>query len=114
MPRVLLIDDDVQALRLRQLILECESHEVFTATDPAEARRLFAETHPDIVVMDLRLPNPADGLALIRAFRALSPTVRLIVLAGRPLDLEGTPESHLVNAVLAKPARSAQLLSSLL
>jgi len=65
------------------------------------------------VVLDLRLPEANDGLALIREIRAAAPDVRIIVLAGWPLDIEGTPEAQMVNLVLAKPIRTAALVSAL-
>ena len=113
MSRVLLVDDDAPAIELRKLILEREGHQVSTATDPAQARALFSATSPDTVVLDLRLPEPTDGLSLIRAFRAASPTVRIIALCGWPPDLENTPEAEMVNLVLPKPIRTATLVSLL-
>ena len=68
---------------------------------------------PKCVVLDLRLPEAEHGLALIREFRAAAPEVRIIVLAGWPLDLEGSPEAQMVNLVLTKPIRTAALLESL-
>jgi len=113
MPRVLLVDDDAPALELRKLILEREGHQVSVATDPAQARALFAEVRPTHVVLDLRLPESSDGLSLIRAFRTASPTVRIIALCGWPPDIEGAPESQMVDVVLAKPTRTAALISAL-
>ena len=113
MARVLLVDDDAAALDLRKIILEREGHQISIASEPASARALFAETQPESVVLDLRLPEAKDGLALIREFRAAAPDVRIIVLAGWPLDLEGTPEAQMVNLVLAKPIRTATLVDAL-
>ena len=113
MARVLLVDDDAAALDLRKIILEREGHQVSMASEPDSARALFAETHPDNVVLDLRLPEAKHGLELIRQFRAAAPEVRIIVLAGWPLDLEGTPEAEMVNLVLAKPIRTATLVDAL-
>ena len=113
MPRVLVVDDDTAALALRKLILEREGYEVSAAADPQSARELFADVRPEIVILDLRLPEAADGLALIREFRAALPGVRMIVLSGWPLDLEGTPEAAMVDEVLTKPIRTAVLLQTL-
>jgi DNA-binding response OmpR family regulator len=113
MARVLLVDDDTAGLDLRKVILEREGHQISTASEPASARALFAEINPDSVVLDLRLPEAEDGLALIRDFRAAAPKVRIIVLAGWPLDLEGTPEAQMVDLVLAKPIRTATLVDTL-
>ncbi len=113
MAKVLLVDDDAPALELRKLILEREGHQVSIAADPTTARKLFFETPPDTVVLDLRLPDRADGLSLIRDLRAASPAVRIIALCGWPPDLENTPESQMVNLVLPKPIRSAMLVDAL-
>jgi CheY-like chemotaxis protein len=113
MARVLLVDDDAAALDLRKVILEREGHRISMASDPETARTRFTETHPECVVLDLRLPEAKDGLELIREFRGAAPDVRLIVLAGWPLDLEGTPEAEMVNLVLAKPIRTATLVEAL-
>lgn len=113
MARVLLVDDDAPALELRKLILEREGHDVSVARDPATARAHFSETPPDTVILDLRLPDPIDGLSLIRAFRTASPNVRIIALCGWPPDLENTPESQMVNLVLSKPIRTAALIEAL-
>ena len=113
MSRVLLVDDDAPALELRKLILEREGHQISTATDPTKARELFFETPPDTVVLDLRLPEPTDGLSLIRTFRTAAPAVRIIALCGWPPDLENTPEEQMVNLVLPKPIRTATLVSAL-
>jgi CheY-like chemotaxis protein len=113
MARVLLVDDDAAALDLRRIILERQGHQISTASEPDSARALFAETQPDNVVLDLRLPEAKDGLELIREFRAAAPDIRIIVLAGWPLDLEGTPEAQMVNLLLAKPIRTATLVDAL-
>ncbi len=113
MARVLLVDDDAAALDLRKLILEREGHQISIASEPVSARALFVETQPESVILDLRLPEATDGLALIREFRAAAPQVRIIVLAGWPLDLEGTPEAQMVDLVLAKPIRTATLVDAL-
>jgi DNA-binding NtrC family response regulator len=113
MARVLLVDDDAAGLDLRKVILEREGHQISMASEPASARALFAETQPECVVLDLRLPEAKDGLALIREFRDAAPDVRIIVLAGWPLDLEGTAEAQMVNLMLAKPIRTATLVNAL-
>jgi len=113
MARVLVVDDDAAALDLRKLILEREGHQIFAASDPVHARALFAEAQPQIAIVDLRLPEAADGLALIHDLRAAAPGLHIIVLSGWPLDLEGTPEAAMVNQVFAKPIRSAVLIDAL-
>lgn len=113
MAKVLLVDDDARALELRKLILEREGHDVSIAATSAAACKLFEEARPTHVVLDLRLPEPTDGLSLIRAIRTAAPSVQIIALCGWPLDLENTAESQMVNLVLTKPIRTATLVNAL-
>ncbi len=113
MSRVLFVDDDADELELRRLIFENHGYEVMTAGNAGDARSQFSATPPDSVILDPRLPDVEDGLALIREFRAASRDLKIVVLAGWPADLEGRPESTLVDAVLSKPVRSEVLLNAL-
>lgn len=115
MARVLLVDDDPDGLEIRKMLLEREGHRVLTAIDAATARERFREFAPECVILDLRLPSPEDGLALVREFREFpeaAPGLRIVVLAGWSADLEGRPERNLVDEVLAKPVRSERLMGA--
>jgi CheY-like chemotaxis protein len=112
MPRVLLVDDDAEQTSIRKLIFEHAGHEVSTANDCESARAAFRECAPQVIVMDLRIPNQGDGLALIREFRSTRPDVKIIALSGYADDLSGAPEAAMIDTVLAKPARSERLLSA--
>jgi DNA-binding response OmpR family regulator len=110
MLRLLLVDDDRDGLHMRRLIFEREGYLVFSEGAADGARRTFAENSPEIVVLDLRLPQAEDGLALIREFREHSPCVRIIVLSGWTGALHGRPEAAMVDALFEKPVRSAKLV----
>ena len=112
MANVLLVDDDPGGLEIRKMLLERDGHQVSTATEASAARDQFRESVPECVILDLRLPFPEDGLALVREFREAAPGVRIIVLAGWGADLEGHPEQELVDEVLAKPVRSERLINA--
>jgi len=128
MARVLVVDDDAIGLEIRKLILERAGHLVTAATDVETARRLFCESRPESVVLDLRIPELADGLALIREFRHASDDpdlsegqplrregdkVQIIVLSGWSSALLDLPEAAMVDLILTKPVRSEQLLSAI-
>ena len=113
MARVLVVDDDPAGLEIRKLILERHGHAVTGAADAPSARTAFRAAPPDTVILDLRLPQTEDGLALIREFRAARPALRIVILAGCATDLENRSEAALVDQVLAKPVRSARLLDAL-
>jgi CheY-like chemotaxis protein len=112
MASVLLVDDDPGGLEIRKMLLERDGHRVSTAVDAASARDRFHELAPDCVILDLRLPSPEDGLALVREFRETAPGVRIVALTGWRGDLDGHPEQALVDEVLAKPVRSERLITA--
>jgi two-component system, OmpR family, KDP operon response regulator KdpE len=81
MSRVLVVDDEPQILRAMRINLRARQYEVETAADGAQALHAASTRHPDLVVLDLGLPD-MDGLEVIRKLRAWT-TVPIIVLSGR-------------------------------
>jgi two-component system KDP operon response regulator KdpE len=81
MTRVLVVDDEPQILRAMRINLAVREYEVATASDGASALRAVAATHPDVVVLDLGLPD-LDGLQVIHALRGWT-NVPIVVLSGR-------------------------------
>src|SRR5258708_390327 len=118
MSSLLLVDDNTQVLDLYKLVLEQAGHQVLTAETCGRAVTLLAETDPEIVIMDLRVPEMADGLGLIRTLkdrvRPLGRTrAKVIVISGWIEDLFETPEKDSVDCVLSKPVRMEILLRSI-
>ena len=106
--RVLVVDDDAAALEIRRLVIERRGHSVILAGNASDARAAFA-AGCDVVVLDLRLPDAEDGLALIREFQP----VPIVVLCGNRGDIDGRPEAQMVVAILEKPVRSEVLLNAI-
>jgi two-component system, OmpR family, KDP operon response regulator KdpE len=79
--RVLVVDDDPQILRALRINLRARSYEVDVAADGATALRVAAAHPPDLVVLDLGLPD-LDGTDVIRGLRGWT-NVPIIVLSGR-------------------------------
>jgi two-component system KDP operon response regulator KdpE len=81
MTRVLVVDDEPQILRALRINLVARQYRVSTAATGAEALRAAVNDHPDLVVLDLGLPD-MDGVEVVRSLRAWSP-VPIVVLSGR-------------------------------
>ena len=81
MTRVLVVDDDPQIVRTLRINLELRGYAVDSATDGAGALRSAVRVRPDVVVLELGLPD-MDGLEVIRGLRAWT-RVPVIVLTGR-------------------------------
>lgn len=86
MTRVLVVDDEPQLLRALQINLRARSYEVVTASTGREALRVAAQSPPDIVVLDLGLPD-FDGGEVIRGLRGWT-DIPIIVLSGRSQSAE--------------------------
>lgn len=88
--KVLVVDDDVKTVELVRLYLDRDGYQVLTAYDGIEALRLARENSPDLIVLDLMLPD-IDGLEVCRTLRRES-AVPIIMLTARTTDqdkLEG-------------------------
>ena len=81
MTRVLVVDDEPQILRALRINLTARSYDVVTAVDGRQALAAAARALPDIVVLDLGLPD-IDGVDVIRGLRGWT-TVPIIILSGR-------------------------------
>jgi two-component system KDP operon response regulator KdpE len=79
--RVLVVDDDPAIARALRINLAAQGYHVTLAGDGAAALRAAADRHPDVVVLDLGLPD-LDGADVIAGIRGWSP-VPIIVLSAR-------------------------------
>jgi NarL family two-component system response regulator YdfI len=81
MPRILIADDHLIIRQGLRLILETEDgfELVGEAADGAEALKLCAELHPEVVLMDLRMPN-LDGITAIERLRETQPEIAVVIL----------------------------------
>ncbi|MFE9423319.1 response regulator [Kitasatospora sp. NPDC006697] len=81
MTRVLVVDDEPQIVRALVINLKARKYEVDAAHDGASALELAAARHPDVVVLDLGLPD-MDGVEVIKGLRGWT-RVPIIVLSAR-------------------------------
>ncbi|ATE56873.1 MULTISPECIES: response regulator [Actinosynnema] len=81
MTKVLVVDDEPQIVRALRINLSARGYQVLTAHDGAAALRAAAEGKPDVVVLDLGLPD-VDGTEVIAGLRGWT-TVPIIVLSAR-------------------------------
>ena len=81
MTRALVVDDEPQLLRALGINLRARGYDVRTAPDGATALSVAAEHRPEIVVLDLGLPD-LDGTEVISGLRGWS-GVPIVVLSAR-------------------------------
>ncbi len=79
--RILIVDDEAHIRELARLYLEQEGFQVLEASDGAEALRCWQNEAPDLIILDLMLPQ-IDGWQVCRTVRAHS-DVPIIMLTAR-------------------------------
>lgn len=111
--RILIVDDDPHALRLVSYAFEAEGYQVAVASSGAEALARLASERPDLVVLDVMMPD-MSGLEVCQRIRANPATARLPILmlsarglvADRVTGLRSGADDY-----LAKPADTSELLA---
>ena len=89
MAKVLIIDDEPGIRDLLDTLLSRKGYAVVLADGGRKGLELFRREHPDVVVLDLNMPE-MSGVAVLRQIRTLQPAQPVIVLTGA-----GTPEQEL-------------------
>ncbi|MDI6626263.1 MULTISPECIES: response regulator [Rhodococcus] len=110
--RVLVVDDEPQIVRALRINLNVRGFEVVSAASGGEALRVAANFHPDIVILDLGLPD-IDGIDVIAGLRGWT-DVPILVLSART-DSADTVEALDAGAddFVTKPFGMDELLARL-
>jgi two-component system KDP operon response regulator KdpE len=108
--RILVVDDEPEILRALRTNLAAHGYEVFTAASGAEAEALYGTRHPDLLLLDLGLPD-VDGAELIARLRAHS-AVPIVVLSVRGAERDKVRALDLgADDYLTKPFGVDELLA---
>ncbi|MGH1523040.1 response regulator [Leifsonia sp. L25] len=113
--RILLVDDQALVRLGFRMVLETEPdiHVVGEAADGAEAVRLAVETRPDVILMDVRMPN-LDGIEATRRIVTANPDARIIILTTFDLDEYAFGGLRAgASGFLLKDARPAELTAAI-
>ncbi len=77
--KVLVVDDEKNILRLYQAELGDEGYDVVVANSGREALELFETVNPDIVTLDILMPD-MDGIQVLRQMKEKKPNVPIVML----------------------------------
>lgn len=80
MTTILVVDDEPEVVRFVRRGLEAEGYRVLTSTDGGDGLRMALTRKPELMVLDLRMPE-VDGEAVIAAVLVSSPETRILVLS---------------------------------
>ncbi len=114
MPRILLVDDDKDHVKLFTMILENRGYSLDTYSDPAAALLKFKPNYYDLLLLDYRMPN-LNGLELFARLREIDSTAKALLLtANHEQFTEGelrVGQDYL--RVITKPISNEKLLAEI-
>ncbi len=111
--RILVVDDEKLIRQYIEALLTAEGYEVILAENAATARSTFAESAPDAVILDLKLPD-GDGMTLLKEFLDSDPETATLMLSAHG-DIGTAVEAVKLGAYsfLEKPPKTEVLLATL-
>ncbi|ACV64448.1 response regulator receiver protein [Desulfofarcimen acetoxidans DSM 771] len=101
--KVLVVDDQPGVRYLLNIIIEEEGHKVYTAQNGKEAVDMISLVHPELVLMDVRMPV-MGGLEALKIIKKISPDTEVVMMTA--YGAEDTVEAAMQNGALtciAKP-----------
>jgi DNA-binding response OmpR family regulator len=110
-PRLLLVEDDAAIAEPLSRTLRRHGYDVDWAPDGAAAQQLVAATRPDLVILDLGLPD-IDGIDVCRWIRATHHHLPIVMLTARSEELDAVLGLDTgADDYVTKPFRTAELLA---
>ncbi len=129
MSKILIVDDDIASSRTLQLHLNSQDHQVRLAASVDEGLAVAGEFHPDLIILDIRMPG-RSGLEGLPDFKALLPQTHIIMITAfhdmdstieamqqgaddyihKPIDIDELDAS--INKILDTSGESDELLCS--
>jgi DNA-binding response OmpR family regulator len=76
--KILIVDDDLHIRRLYKEELEEEGYDVVVASNGSEALELFEKENPDLVTLDILMPD-MDGIKVLRQMKEKKPRIPIIM-----------------------------------
>ena len=116
MARILIIDDDVQILKLLRKMLENEGYDVVDAVDGNKGLKLYREDPTDLVITDIIMPEK-EGIETIIDLRREFPEAKIVAMSGGGHG-EAEPYLHMAKGLgairtLTKPFGKEELLEAI-
>jgi len=114
--RVIICDDSLGFPSLLRAWLNDDGRftVIGTATGGEQAKELVGEQKPDLLVLDLLLPDAPDPAALIAELRTIQPTMRIMLVSSlHPTDLQQAGQAAGADGVCGKGATAAELAGRL-
>ena len=108
---ILVADDDANISQFVKSLLEQDGHRCVCASDGKEALALFAEIHPDLVIVDLLMPQ-VNGYEVAKAVKQGPHPPPVVLFTAISHSIPGEFKPELVDLWLKKPINGTKLRKS--
>lgn len=112
MPLILIADDNAQICGWLRAVLEAEGYRVLEAADGREAMATIERESPDLMILDMYLPEQ-DGLETILMLQGMQSPLKILAISGQPLqgyDILKIATAFGAHGALEKPFSRESLL----
>ncbi|MFA5087953.1 MAG: response regulator [Candidatus Omnitrophota bacterium] len=114
MAKILMIDDDQDFLAASKAVLESQGHQVVLADNALTGEASLATEKPDLVLLDIMMEQPDDGIALAHKLRKKGVKIPIVILSAvskvTGYDYGKCDEVLPCNAFLQKPVSPKDLI----
>ncbi len=112
--KILIVDDDPDMVEAGRIVLEREGYEVEGASNVTEGLAKLEETNPDLLILDVMMEEPDDGLRFARRVRRDGKTLPILMLTSvnvaLGLQIGKDEEIVPVDEFVEKPVEPAVLI----
>lgn len=113
--RILVVEDEESLLKLESILLTSKGYDVQGATNGQEALDMLSEAHPDLILLDIMLPN-MDGFEVCRRIKENPETRHIpVIMLTAKKSREDMAKGHEVGAdwYITKPFKSANVVETI-
>jgi len=116
MALILMVDDDPDVVAVCRLLLEKAGHEVIAASNVDDGKRLVRERDPALMILDVMMEQPDDGIAMAREIRRQGNDRPILMLTAisqvTGMEFAGDDDVVPVDEFVSKPIDSATLVAT--
>jgi len=114
LPKLLLVDDNDSLRMTLRMVLERNGFAVSAAANVNEALKLIGSQDFDVLLSDLHMPDPGDGLTVVSAMRHANPKAVTLIFSGYPAMKEAAAAIlGQADGILVKPLAVEQLVATI-
>ncbi len=114
MAKILIVDDDPDVVEAVELLLKQQGHQIAVAYNRREGMTRFAEFAPDLIVLDVMMEQPDDGITMAQDLRRKGHRTPILMLTtvskATGLNIDKDDEMVPVNDFQEKPIEPSLLL----